>query len=173
MSWVDIFLSISTGFIGSLLVVLFLYSLRPRIEISHEVSERISESGPSYGFKMINKTPYSIFDVQIIVELITPKSVPGGQIISTDKLQLTNGKFFVVQKFDKADKEARYAFRVRTSDNIRALWVADSQYLRISVVGRHALSGFYGVFQQSFFTKADIKVGSHQYGLGMHVNPIV
>lgn len=173
MSWLDIFVSVFTGFIGSLLVVLFLYSLRPRLEISHEVSEQVGESGRSYGFKLINKTPYPIFDVQIIIELITPKSVPGGQIISTRKLKLTNGKFFVVAKFDKSDKVAKFAFRVRTYEDIRELWTADSQYLRISVVGRHALSGIYGVFQHSYFTRGDIKVGSHQYGLGLYVQATV
>lgn len=173
MSWADIFLSVSTGFIGSLLVVLFLYSLRPRVEISHEVSEQLGEAAASFGFKMVNKTPYPIFDVEIILELITPKSVPGGQILSTRKLELTNGRFFIVQKFDKADKEAKFAFRVKTMEDIRRLWTKDSQYLRISVVSRHALSGFYGVFQHSYFTRGDIKAGSHQYGLEMHVQPVV
>lgn len=172
MSWLDIFLSVSTGFLGSILVVLFLYSLRPHVEISHEVSEQAGESAPSFGFKMINKTSYPLFDVEIILELVTPKSVPGGQILSTEKLALSNGRFFIVQKFDKADKEAKFAFRVRTMEDIRGLWTADSQYLRISVVGRHALSGFYGVFQHSYFTRGDIKVGSHQYGAGMRVQPV-
>lgn len=173
MVWPDIFLSVGTGFLGSLLVVLFLYTLRPRIEISKEISEQIGESGPSYGFKMINKTPYPIFDVQVIIELITPKSVPGGQIVSTRRLDLPKDKFIIVQKFNKPDPEAKYAFRVRTTEKLREIWTAESQYLRVSVLARHAMSGFYGVFQQSYFTRGDIKVGSHQYGIGMHIQPVV
>jgi hypothetical protein len=172
MDWLDIFLSVWTGFLGSLLVVLFLYTLRPRIEISKEIPEQASEFSVSYGFKMINKTPYPIFDVQVIIELIL-KSVPGGQIVSTRRLDLPKDKFIIVQKFSKSDPEAKYAFRIRTTEQLREIWTAENQYLRVSVLARHAMSGVYGVFQQSYFTRGDIKVGSHQYGIGMHVQPVV
>ena len=172
MSWTDIPLSVVTGFAGSLFVVLFLYRLRPRIEFSPQISETVLDKHPCYGFKMINRSPYPVLDVRVVLELITPKSVPGGQIYSAKDVPLINGNFFVVNKFDPSDRDANFAFRVRTTEEIRQNWTGEGQYLRLSVVGRHALSGFYGVFQQRYYTKGDIKPGSHQFGLGLDVQPM-
>lgn len=164
------FSNVLTGFLASFLVILFLYSLRPRIEISKEISEQDYESGaPTYGFKMINKTRYPIFDVQVTLEIVTPKNVPGGQILSTERLTLIKDKFIYVKKFNKSDRDAHYAFRVRTTDKLRDIWKTQSQYLRISVLARHEMSGFYRVFQQSYFTKDDIIKGSHKYGINLDI----
>lgn len=122
---------------------------------------------------MINKSPYGVMDVQIVLELVTQVSVPGGTIHSASKVTLVNDHFFLVKKFDRSNADADYAFRVRTLEDIRALWTKEGTCLRISVVGRHALSGFYGVFQQRYFTKGDIKPGSHRFGIGLDVQPTV
>jgi len=121
---------------------------------------------------MINRSPYPILDVRVILELITPKSVPGGQVISADDIPFISGTFLVVNKFDSSDSDAKFAFRVRTTQDIRQRWTETGQYLRLSVVGRHALSGFYGVFQQCYYTKGDIKPGSHEFGHGLDVRPM-
>lgn len=172
MNWTDIFLSVVTGFAGSLFVVLFLYRLRPRIEFSPQISETVLDNYPCYGFKMINQSPYPVLDFRVVLERVTPKSVTGGQISSAKDVSLINGNFFVVNKFDPSDSDAAFAFRVRTTEDIHKIWTGDGQYLRLSVVGRHAHSGFYGVFQQRYYTKGDIKQGSHQFGLGLDVQPM-
>jgi hypothetical protein len=172
MSWPDTALSIITGFIGSLLVVLYLYRLRPNIEISKYISERVIDGKTRYGFKMINRSSYPVLDVRIVLELVSPISVPGGHVYSATKIELVNGHFFVVKKFDRSDKDADFAFRVGTFEDIRSIWTGEGQYLRISIVGRHALSGFYGVFQQRYYTKGDIKSGLHQFGISVDVQPI-
>jgi hypothetical protein len=172
MNWTGILLSVVTGFAGSLFVVLFLYRLRPRIEFSSQISETVLDKYPCYGFKMINRSPYPVLDVRAVLELVTRISVPGGQIYSAEDVSLINGNFFVVNKFDPSDSDANFAFRVRTTEDIRKIWTGEGQYLRLSVVGRHALSGFYGVFQQCYYTKGDIKQGSHQFGLSLDVQPM-
>lgn len=170
MDFHTLFLNIFSSITASVVVIFFLYSLRPRIEISKEISEQENDSGiPTYRFKIINKTRYPIFDVQVILELVTTKCVPGGQIISTKRLDLIKDKFIIVKKFDISDSAADYAFRVRTTEKLRDIWETQSQYLRISVLARHEMSGFYGVFQQNYYTKSDIIKGTHRYGISLDV----
>jgi len=164
--------SVVAGFVSSISVVLFLYLLRPKIEISGEISKKTNEETSSYGFKIVNKTKFPIYDVQVILELISPRSVSGGQINSTLSLKLKRDLYFLIHKFNKSDPVAEYAFRVRTNENLHEKWASEGQYLRLTVFARHSLSGFSSVTRKSFFSKADIKSGSHQFGVGMQVHPM-
>jgi hypothetical protein len=172
MTIIDILINVASGFVASLGVVVFLYQLRPKLQISSEISESKLDGSPVFGFKIINRTPYKIFDVEAIVEIVSPKSVPGGQIYSSRRVELINERFFAVDKYSKKDSDANYAFRVRTTTDLKNLWTSESQYVRITIVARHALSGFYGVFQQRYFSRADIRLGSHEFGEGLTVRPL-
>lgn len=172
MTWIDLFYSVLTGLISSLLMLFFLYRLRPNLKISDEISERVVNGEKVYGFKIINRSMFPILDVNIKIEKISPSSVPGGQIYNAEIVPLVQGHFLLIGKFDKKDENANYAFRVRTKADLSSLWTVDGQHLRISVVGRHALSGFYGVFQHRFFTKGSVKFGSHRFGPHLNVDSI-
>ncbi|WFP52292.1 hypothetical protein PL263_09755 [Methylomonas sp. EFPC3] len=169
----ELFFSVTTGFMGSLLVVLFLYRLKPKLDISPYIAEQPThDSTPMFGFKIINRTPYPLVDIRIELVLVTPVNVNGGAVKSATALQLTRNDFFQLGKFDANDREADYALRVGCSQDIRSLWLSDTQDLRINVIARHSLSGFCAVKSYIFHTKADIKPGKHVFGNSLKVEPV-
>ena len=169
----DLFFSVTTGFMGSLLVVLFLYRLKPKLEISPYIAAQpTSDSTPMFGFKIINRTPYPVVDIRIELVLVTPVNVNGGAVKSATALELTRDDFFQLGKFDTNDRDADYALRVGCKQDVRSLWISDSQDLRLNVIARHSLSGFCAVQSHTFHTKADIKAGKHVFGNSLSVEPV-
>jgi len=67
----DILLSVFNGFIGSLLVVYYLYRLKPNVVISQNIAKN---SNSEYQFKILNKTPYSLLDITIELYIVRPDS---------------------------------------------------------------------------------------------------
>jgi hypothetical protein len=171
----EIFFSVVTGFIGSFLVVMFLYRLKPKIEISPYIAEQPipNSSQKVYGFKIINRTPYPVIDIQMELVLVSPINVPGGSVKAARAIPLLRDNFFQLAKFDPKDKEANYALRVGCEQDIRSIWVNDSQDLRLNVIAKHAMSGFSVIRSHVFHTRADIRPGKHAFGNDLRVGPVV
>ncbi|ALQ52154.1 hypothetical protein [Nitrosomonas ureae] len=165
---IGIFSSLSAS--GLFLIVLF--KLRPIIEISPEIADQSNNDGPCYAFKFINRSKYQAFDISIETILITPIQVPGGPVNHVKEVILRKSHFHELGGFSPKDKEAHYAFRVATFDDLRSLWISDTQYLRINVVASHALSGFSSVQTMVFNTKSQIKKGKHRFGNNLNVEPL-
>ncbi len=168
-----IVVSILTGVAASLAASgLFLWVLvhfKPKIEISQYIADISTDSDPRFAFKIINKTKSTIFDVKVQALLINPVQVHGGPVNDVYELSLIKDDFFEMGPFDKKDKDAHYALRFGTTDDLNSLWSQDTQYLRLNVVSRHAISGFSNVASVIFNTKGIIKKGKHVFGEGMDV----
>lgn len=169
--------SILTGVIASLaassLFLLVLFRLRPKIDISSEIADQSNQDGPCFAFKFINRSRYQAFDLSIEAILITPIQVPGGPVNHAQEVTLRKSHIHELGGFNKKDKEAHYALRVATFDNLRSLWTSDTQFLRLNIVSRHALSGFSGIQTMVFNTKAQIKKGKHRFGDSLNVEPVI
>ena len=168
--------SILIGVLSSLsasgLFLLVLFRLRPRIEISPEIADQSNSDGPCFAFKFVNRSTYQAFDISIEAILITPIQVPGGPVNNAKEVVLRKSHFHELGGFSPKDKEAHYAFRVATLEDLRSLWVSDTQFLRVNVVARHALSGFSSVQTMVFNTKAQIKKGKHRFGNHLNVESL-
>lgn len=168
----SILIGVFSSLSASALFLVLLFRLRPKLEVSSEIADQSDDGGPCYAFKIVNRSRYQAFDISLEAMLITPKQVPGGPVNHVTELILRKSHFQECGGFSPADKEAHYAFRVATLDNLRDLWVSDTQYLRVNVVSRHALSGFSGVQTMIFNTKSQIKKGKHRFGNSLVVEPI-
>lgn len=170
----DIFFSVVTGFMGSLLVVIFLYRLKPTIDISPYIAEQptADPTKKMYGFKIINKTPYPVIDIRMELVLVTPVNVNGGAVKSANAIPLLRDNFFQLSQFNTKDKDADYALRVGCDQDIRGLWTSDSQDLRLNVIAKHSLSGFCTIKSHVFHTKAAITPGKHVFGNNLSVQPV-
>jgi hypothetical protein len=168
----EILFSVGTGFIGSLMVVGFLYLLRPSIDISPFIAEQGAGNDKTFGFKIINRTPYPIVDISAELVLVTPKNVPGGTVHAGREIPLLRSRFFELDKFDAKDKDANYALRIGCGEDIRRLWQSDEQLLRLSIIAKHSFSGFSKVVSKNFHTKGDIKSGKHRAGNSLEVDVV-
>lgn len=161
---VEFLVSLLSGFAGSLLVVVFLYRLRPSLEISKYVVRRSDDTGEHYCFKVINRTPYEIIDVEVELQLCTPRGAPGGAVSSYQTISLSGARFFSIARYRKGDEKADFAFRVTTDEPIDGLWTTDSHYLRLLVRAKHSLSNFSSVLLAEYHSKSEIKEGDFVFG---------
>jgi hypothetical protein len=168
----EVFFSIATGFVSSLLVVVYLYRLKPNIEISPFIAEQKVGGNVTYGFKVINRTRYAVIDIKMELIVVTPTNVKGGTVKAAKAIPLLRDQFFDLGPFSKKDKEAHYALRVGCASDIRGLWTLDAQDLRFSVIAKHALSGFSSVVSHTYHTKSDIKEGKHVAGNSLQVESV-
>ena len=172
----QIVVSIIIGILSSLtasFVFLFCISrLRPKIIISGHIAKGRDLHGETvYRVKIINKSKRTIINVKANLHLMTPKIVPGGLIVNAKMIQLKRDDPMQIAGFDQKDKEASYAFRFQTYEDIDKLWDNDAtSYLRFRIFAMDSLSGLGKVFRQDYHTKRNSIVdGEFEFGNSVQV----
>ncbi len=169
------FLSIILGILSSLaasfVFLLCISRLRPRIEISPNISYREDEKGKRYVFKILNKTSRPIINVRCRLNVVSPKAVPGGLVFNNKNVRLERDEVFLIDKYDKKDKDANYAWRFVCREDIDSEWTeGNGSYLIFRVMATDSLSGLSKYYCHRFYTKRDsIKTGSHRFGDSLQV----
>lgn len=161
----DFLLSIMTGFLASLLVVLFLYTLKPKVEISPYIAKN---SNGEYEFKIINKTPYSVLDVKFELYLVTPVNTPNGR---ANSLKLMSS-VAVAEMDGFKEKEEHFGkeFFFCYPGKLESHWDDENQHLMFVVNSRHSLSQFSRVTKTKFYRKgSSIQKGKFENGKNMNV----
>lgn len=173
---IDYLVSVSIGvlssFVASLIFLLFLTRVRPKIEISDKIAKSVSPTGePIYRIKIINKTRRSIINVKAELQLVTPTVTPGGIIQKTKTIPLKRSEIMEISKFDLKDKTAGYAFRFVIYENLEELWKDETRsFLRFRVYAVDSLSGFGRVFVKEYHTKRNsIKEGDFEFGNSLEI----
>ena len=168
----SIITGVSASLTASIIFLFVLFNLKPSIELSKYIADQTTGNDHRYAFKIINKTRSRIFDVKVQVLLIDPVRVHGGPVNSVKEIKLLKDEFFEIGRFYRKDNDAHYALRFGTDQNLRDLWSGSTQYLRVNIISRHALSGFSKVESFKFDTKGSIVSGKHEFGTGMEVKAI-
>lgn len=168
-----IILGVLSSLVASIIFLLFLTRLRPKIEISDQISKSVSSSGKTiYRIKIINRTRVPIINVKAQLHRMIPNTVPGGIIYISKEITFQRHEIMELSKFDKKDKTASYAYRFRSYDVLEDLWQDDTQaYLRFRIYATHSVSGFSRVFRKDYFTKRNtIITGEFDFGASMKVS---
>ncbi|MDD4991617.1 MAG: hypothetical protein PHR83_05215 [Paludibacter sp.] len=167
---------IVTGLFTSLIsAILFLYILsllRPKIEISPEISKSISLTNKlKYTVKVINKTRFDVYDIKAQLHIIRKCQTPSGEIEKSELIELKRDDPFILGKFDKKDVNADYAFRFVTYIDLESIWTDDNNdILKFRVICKHQISGVLGYFQQKYRVKKSvIKTGEFKAGNLMEI----
>ena len=80
--------------------------------------------------------------------------VKDGPIYRARRLNLIRSELLELPAYDKNDKEFLYAYRLRTQEDLEALWTDDQRsFLRIRLFATDSLSGFSKVFVKMYYTK--------------------
>ena len=103
------FIGIGSGFVVSLVFLFFLFSLRPKIEISPFIARRGTGDDREYGFKFVNKGFFPIIDIKVMLRTRRTKNVAVGKIYRAQKIQ--GGTVWRIEGCRPSDKEHRYAQR--------------------------------------------------------------
>lgn len=167
-----IIIGVLSSAVASLIFLLFLNRIRPKIIISDQIARGKSTKGNIiYRIKVINKTSRSIMDIKATLHRVRTVVVPGGTIPKVKEIPLKRSEIMELPKFDPKDKEANYAYRFITYENIEEIWEHDTmEYLRFRIYARDSLSGFGKVFIKDYHTKRNsIKEGDFEVGNSLEI----
>ena len=164
-----VLIGILSSIIASILFLWFLTKIRPQLEISDQIAkERSLEGKTIYKIKVINKTSHPIINIKAQLLLVTPTVVPGGILMETKKIPLKKSEVMYIEKFDRSDEEAKYAFRFVTYEDIENIWENNKELL-FRIMATHSVSGFTKVFEKKYYNKKSIKEGEFKIGEEMDI----
>jgi hypothetical protein len=159
---IDVFGSIVIGIVSSIissLIWLYFFSmLRPKIEISAKIAKDINSADgkPVYIFKVINRSRRSIMNVRARLSLLKPFIVPEGQVNLATQIPLKTDDVFSLKHFDSADKNADYAFRFVTHEDLDSIWSNDeAQFIILRIYAMDSLSGLGKLFERKYMLRRD------------------
>ncbi|WP_456378831.1 hypothetical protein [Thiolapillus sp.] len=164
---IGIITSVLTGAASSFVVILILSRFaRPEVSVSPVISKVSNGDSFSYVIKIINRSKRRLVNVQAELLLVKTKNIPGGTIVTTEKLSLIKDSVFVIDRYDVKDRDAKYAYRFRTNENIDEVWDDDdTQMIRFRVYGHNEISSFGRVFEQDYRIKrASVRLGEFNFG---------
>ena len=162
---VPIIVGVISGLLASLIFYTFLRALKPNIVIS----DKIAKSGDRFLIKIVNKANRDAIDIRAELLLMTPITVPGGIVWKRERLSLRPEYLMILPKYDKKDKDAKYAFRFSTEENLFEICNKPQQYLSFKIIAKDEVSGFGKVFIQKYYTEKDILEGSFEFGESLEI----
>jgi hypothetical protein len=168
----SILLGAISSLIASVVFLLFLTRVRPRIIISECIAKGTSANGKAiYRIKVINRTRVPIINVKAQLHFMRPTVAPGGIIYISKEIKLQRSEIMELSEFNLKDNTAAYAYRFRSYEDLDESWNDDKQsYLRFRLYATHSISGFSRVFRKDFHTKRNSIVdGDFAFGNSVEV----
>lgn len=167
---------ILSSFLASLVFLLFLFSLKPKIKISDNIAKgRLEvEESIGYGIKIINKTRSPIMNIEAHLYLVTPAKLPSGEKIRFYKeIPLKKNKLIQLGEFGSEDRifgelYSNYDWIFVTYENIEEKLQNPASFLEFTVYATHAFSGF-GKYYVKNYTKNSIIEGEFEKGNSLKV----
>ena len=167
---VAILIGVLSSIVASIIFILFLRRLRPKIIISPEIAKWKTIKGERiYQIKVINETGRSIINIKAQLFLVTHRERPGGRTPATEKIPLYKSEVMELSKFDLKDTEDNHAFRFDTETDIEKLWNNEESFFRFKIYGTDSFSGFGKVFVQDYLKKESIVKGDFHAGNSLEI----
>lgn len=141
-------LAILIGLVTNAIFLYILSRFRPTIDISPTIARGADTTDGStiYRIKVINRTKFPIVDIKAQLHIFKNHQTATGEIWKSKPIDLKRSDPIGIFKYDVADRDANYAYRFVTYEDLEAIWSNDNvQFLRFRIYARHSLSGF-GVF---------------------------
>lgn len=169
-SWQDaLFIGVVSSLCASVLFLLLLFLVRPRIHIS-PVLARTADG--EFRVKLVNRSRRAAADVR--VQMFVSKhtySVDGRPVykLSPVDLKITDGLIVVLPGFRRRDEDCRYARRIVVIDDLDSIWPDDGRsVVLVRVYARDSFSNF-GKQRSAQYTREMIEEGDFKTGKDMQV----
>ena len=169
--------SLIAGVSSSLLFLLALSRLKPKLKISDKIAIDSDDGTVNYGFKVVNKSVfYRVYDMK--AKLFSVEAIPSenNEDNFLEEVNLRKNNHWFLNRFNtrhwfqdliygekKLKKRTDYCIQFFTEVNIENL-VESKKRIRFEVLARHSLSGFTTVKSQTFTHKNDFVKGSFLSG---------
>lgn len=156
---------------GAAIYLALLQLLGPQVKISDNISVDDTREQRRYTIKVINRRYRSLIDINPQLYIVYISAAPGvGAILKTVRnISLKTPHISQIPGYRWGKKNADYAIRFSTQDDLDALWTGDQTYLRFMIMVSDNYSGIRRVFVKEFHGKQLMKPGVFETGKSMDV----
>lgn len=125
----------------------------------------------AYRFKVLNKTWLSsVYDIEAQLILINFVNSDRGQNLFLHPLELLKSKTWSLNKIDKNDTHAEYAFQFITTEDLEQKWT-DADNIELRVKAKHAFSGFSKTVKKRYYKPNNtLKNGAFRFGNTLEIS---
>jgi len=177
--WVNIGVELMGGIITSILFLLILKALRPKIQISPKIAyEDITDENGNpkrnYTLKFYNKDRFfKCENVRIQLIVCRTFTAPGGKNLEVKQVKIKGSEVWSMEPFWNTkkkkkkgnDQNAMFAKLVLVDEDLDALWKEDHVFLTLKVSAKNSFSGFSKIFSEDYNHKAStVQKGVFRFG---------
>jgi hypothetical protein len=177
MTFVEFLLSVLSGIVGSIFVLLLLFTfMKPSFTISTKIAhidnERFGQIlKNSYLVKIVNNSFFIAYDIRVELEKIEKYSVKNGSNNRILPLNLSkNNVYFVKNKSIWNTNNGQNAYLFKTNEDLSKI-LQENCSVRFMITARHGFSGLTKIFIQEFDVISDIESGHFCKGKKFDINP--
>ncbi len=170
--------TISSLLVSFIFLWFVLHKLRPIIKISSHVCRRpekydnngIEDNRNKYSFKIVNKSIYDTFDINVELLLLTPINHTGAKSnLASRHLSVRTSNMTHISRFRRKDSHLdpfkRFAILIHTNEDLDNFLKVQNSFVQIRITARHGLSGLAKTFEQHFSDPSVIKI-DHKFEHG-------
>ena len=173
-TWVNALITgVLSGMVASLLFLLALRQLRPKIKISPFIARDVNSLGEvRYRFKVVNRSLRPAVDVGVYLYRDRPKKVSGGTsaIHSLKRIPISDIHINLIPGRRVGDKDARHARRYKCDADLLEYWPNDEvESVVLKIVCRDGFTGVCRVVEQRFELHSTIRDGVYAFGDSLDV----
>jgi hypothetical protein len=178
--WESVLTGVGSSIVASIVFLIFLARVRPRLEISSVIAKEPSKTDPTvtvYRIKIVNRSRRPSVDlcVQVFTER-RAKAPGGGDVIVLRPLhpQIQSNMLPGRPMRLRNDRDARYARRILLKEDIESRWSDDTDdSVLVRVFARDSLSNFGRQFERRFEYKTSALVeGRFEHGMSTKIIPL-
>ena len=155
--------SVCASLTASVIFLVLLTRVRPRVEISAKVARSVRNGQLSHGVKIINRSRADLVDIRVRLDRIEITPDVNGYLKVRTPIPLRFDEILVLPRFKRKDKEHEYAYRFTTTEDVAGRMDEAISILRFQLVAKHSVSGFSRAFSQNFRV-SDIVDGNFAVG---------
>lgn len=154
---------IVSGVMASVVFLLFMLVIRPRIILSDSIT--VDKNG-TYKIKIVNKSRCRLSELKYDLRLCDDH---GDGIVDVETIQPIKPRLDFIPKYSKKDKNSMYAIRISyKSKDGKCIINSSNSYLEFIVSAKHTLSNTYSVVSKTYKCD-DIKFGIFESGKSTNV----
>ena len=147
-------IGVSSSLVSSYIFLRYRLALKPSIRISDDISYYSRNDRVRFEIKAINTTKAPIINVNAELSLVSSYGIKGGKMYEHEKIQLKTEHKFQIDKFNKKDEKALFAWRFVCYENLHERWSKDDQYLNFKIIATHSESGFSQCFEKNYYDRS-------------------
>tara|TARA_R110002096_G_C14661308_1_gene728009 strand:+ start:12315 stop:12902 length:588 start_codon:yes stop_codon:yes gene_type:complete len=167
------------GVVLSVMTILLIWFLRPRVRIAGKISKTTDKDGDvAYVFKVMNKSRiFQLVDIKFELTKLTPNTTPHGMNIDIVTVPLRSSHIWFLSRRKKKSKSngdfATYAVLISPEKGyeLEKEWkIERSSFYDLKVIAKNNFSGITSIMHKKFsHSKSSIKDGEFCHGNSLDI----